>query len=173
MIIFLMIGAAAIFIWSQLSAKKPVEKTEVLESPLPEPKDIMDVFKENAPKIAAIVAGSGAAVKVATTILPAARVLPTAVTEMLPGAGIEGASKIGVSAGGASGSGVLPTIGGAALVLSPIVIVPLVAKFLDFLWPNHVVTPEEQAAMDAAHTFRAEVAAIPGVQLVKGEHAID
>lgn len=62
MIIPLIIGAVAIFIWSQLSPKKPVEKTEVLESPLPEPKiDIIDIFKKNAPKVVAIVTGGGAA----------------------------------------------------------------------------------------------------------------
>ena len=49
MIIPLIIGAVAIFIWSQLSPKKPVEKWELLESPLPEPKSFVDIFKENVP----------------------------------------------------------------------------------------------------------------------------
>jgi len=173
MMVPLSIGAVAIFIWSQLSAKKPVEKTEVLESPLPEPrKDIIDIFKENVPKVAAILGGGGAALATgggaaaaagggaavaggaaivgATTIgvtaLPAATLLPAGLSAMAPttltsavygttpavvGTG-SGTSSVGAAAGGSSGVGA--AIGGAAMVAAPLVVVPVIAKFLDNLF---------------------------------------
>lgn len=193
MIIPLIIGAIAIFIWSKFSGKKPLAKTEALESPSPEPNTLIDKIKEGAPKVAAIVGagaaavGGGAAVVGATTIglsaLPAATVLPAGLSAMAPttltsaaygttpavvGTG-SGTASVGAGAGGASGAGA--ALAGAGLALAPIIIVPIIAKILDAIFPKHVVTESEQAAMDAAKSFRQEVANLPDVQLVKGQHA--
>lgn len=212
--IILILGAVAIFIWSKLSPTMPTEKTELLESPLPEPTDILDTLKTGAAKVAGIVGGGAGAVKVAAgaakivpsglpaitaksismaafvpaaipvVALPAATVLPAGLSAMAPttltsavygttpavvGTGT-GTASVGAGAGGAAGAGT--ALAGAALAAAPIVIVPIFAKILDAIWPKHVVTESEQAAMDAAHAFRAEVAALPGVQLIKGQHDI-
>jgi len=164
--IVLLLGALAIFIWSQLAPKEPTPKTEVLESPLPEPKDIMDVFKENAPKVAAIVGGGGAAVAagggaaaagagiaaaavVPAVALPAAAVIPAGLSAMAPttlssAVFVPTAAPVAAAGGGAAvptatapvagGTTLAQTLGGAALVVSPLIIMPVVAKALDWIF---------------------------------------
>lgn len=185
--IFLILGAVAIFIWSKLSYKEPVSKTEKLQTEAETPPDITTKLKEGAAKVAAIVGGGGVAAKAASvvggavatggvvaaavplTALPAATVLPAAVMEAAVGTGT-GSSAIGAGAGGTSGAGA--AVAGAAMVAAPLVIVPVIAKFLDKIFPKHVITEEEQAAMDAAHAFRVEIANLPGVSLVKGQFGV-
>ena len=160
--IFVLLGAAAIFIWAKLSPKKPTEKTELLESALPEPRNILDTLKAGGAKVAGIVGGGAGVAKVAggaatvagggtvlggtaiaVSALPAATVLPAGLSAMAPttltsaaygttpaivGTG-SGSSSIGAGVGGSSGIGA--AIGGAAMLAAPLVVVPVIAKFLD------------------------------------------
>ena len=156
-IILIGLGAVAVFVWSKLSPKAEI-------SEMPEPPrgtDIFDTLKEGAAKVAALVGvvapvaakaaaiakaaaaakgaaaalagGTGAAAAVVTTsipltALPAATVMPKAVLSMLPKVGVKTAAPV------AAKTGLLPSIGGAAMVVSPLIVMPLIAKFLDNLF---------------------------------------
>ena len=95
---------------------------------------------------------------VAATALPAATVLPAGLSAMAPttlasaayapaaapavvGTGT-GSSSIGAGVGGSSGVGA--TLGGAAMVAAPLVVVPVLAKFLDKLFGHGFEYSEEQ-----------------------------
>lgn len=154
MIIPLIIGAVAIFIWSKFAAKKPVEKTALLEGESPTTKvDVIDILKKGAAKVVAIVGAGGAAVAAgggaaaavgggaalvgATTIgvsaLPAATVLPAGLSAMAPttlSSAVYGGTPavVGTGTGSSSiGAGVGGSSGvGAAIGGAAMVVAPLI-----------------------------------------------
>lgn len=194
-IILIGLGALAVFAWSKLFPKKePIAKTGALDEPSEEPSDFFtNTFETGAAKVAAIVTGGGAAAKVATTILPKAAVLPKAVVSMLPIVGkvliptvalpvarVMPEAVLGMlpkpppplSPVATGGTTVAKTLGGFGIAISPAIIVPAIAKILDAIFPKHVVTEEEQMAMDANVAFK-QLLQDQGVPTVKGYVPLD
>ena len=153
------LGGLAIFIWAKMSPK-----TEAGIGGSPEEKvsaTVFDKLEEGAKKILGIVGGGGAVAKVGLSVLPKAGILPKAVLGMLP---TVGSVTIPVTAlpsatvlpkavlgmlpkvapttvktavapvAGKAGTTALKTLGGAGLLVAPLVVVPVIAKFLDSIF---------------------------------------